>query len=120
MGPGPNWIDWHEEILTPGWEWTFGDITDPTDPTGASIPGLTVSFGPAGNPPNVIWFDFDPLVPGTPIDIWKEIHCIDPNSCSSPIQIAEFPTIVPLPAAVWLFGSGLLGLVGISRRRKTA
>jgi hypothetical protein len=25
---------------------------------------------------------------------------------------------VPLPAAVWLFGSGLLGLVGISRRRK--
>lgn len=25
---------------------------------------------------------------------------------------------VPVPAAVWLFGSGLLGLVGISRRRK--
>ncbi len=27
---------------------------------------------------------------------------------------------VPLPAAVWLFGSGLMGLVGISRRRKVA
>ncbi len=27
---------------------------------------------------------------------------------------------VPLPAAVWLFGSGLMGLVGISRRRKIA
>ena len=26
---------------------------------------------------------------------------------------------VPLPAAVWLFGSGLLGLVGIARRKKT-
>jgi hypothetical protein len=26
---------------------------------------------------------------------------------------------VPLPAAVWLFGSGLMGLVGVSRRRKT-
>jgi hypothetical protein len=26
-------------------------------------------------------------------------------------------TIVPVPAAVWLFGSGLLGLVGIARRR---
>jgi hypothetical protein len=26
---------------------------------------------------------------------------------------------VPLPAAVWLFGTGLLGLAGIVRRRKT-
>ena len=26
-------------------------------------------------------------------------------------------TVVPIPAAVWLFGSGLLGLVGIARRR---
>jgi len=27
-------------------------------------------------------------------------------------------TIVPLPAAVWLFGSGLLGLIGMARRKK--
>jgi len=29
-------------------------------------------------------------------------------------------TVVPIPAAVWLFGSGLLGLVGVARRKKTA
>lgn len=29
-------------------------------------------------------------------------------------------TEVPLPAAVWLFGSGLLGMAGIGRRRKLA
>ena len=26
---------------------------------------------------------------------------------------------VPIPAAVWLFGSGLIGLIGVSRRKKT-
>ena len=33
---------------------------------------------------------------------------------------AQFQAVtpVPLPAAVWLFGSGLLGLVGIARRKK--
>ena len=32
---------------------------------------------------------------------------------------AQFiPTAVPLPAAVWLFGSGLIGLIGMARRRK--
>jgi len=29
-------------------------------------------------------------------------------------------TPVPVPAAVWLFGSGLIGLAGVARRRKAA
>lgn len=29
------------------------------------------------------------------------------------------PSTVPIPAAVWLFGSGLLGLTGAARRRKS-
>jgi hypothetical protein len=28
------------------------------------------------------------------------------------------PATVPLPAATWLFGSGLLGLVGMARKKK--
>ena len=35
------------------------------------------------------------------------------------VAIADL-SAVPVPAAVWLFGSGLLGLVGFTRRRKQA
>lgn len=27
-------------------------------------------------------------------------------------------TVIPVPAAVWLFGSGLIGLIGVARRKK--
>ncbi len=54
-----------------------------------------------------------PLVPGTFMD-------------NGPFagQHATFEGVavsaVPVPAAVWLFGSGLLGLVGVARRKKAA
>lgn len=33
--------------------------------------------------------------------------------------IAKAGPVVPVPAAVWLFGSGLIGLIGIARRKKS-
>lgn len=33
---------------------------------------------------------------------------------------ADRNTVVPVPAAAWLFASGLLGIIGIARRKKTA
>jgi hypothetical protein len=33
-------------------------------------------------------------------------------------NVSFAPTAIPVPAAVWLFGSGLIGLVGVARRRK--
>ena len=32
---------------------------------------------------------------------------------------AMVSTVVPIPAATWLFGSGLIGLIGIARRKKS-
>ena len=37
----------------------------------------------------------------------------------SPDRFAPIPA-VPVPAAVWLFGTGIIGLIGFSRRRKSA
>ena len=42
---------------------------------------------------------------------------------SAPLELGQYGieiSKVPVPAAIWLFGSGLLGLVGIARRKKAA
>jgi hypothetical protein len=36
------------------------------------------------------------------------------------VSIVTDVAAVPVPAAVWLFGSGLLGLIGVARRKKAA
>lgn len=34
-------------------------------------------------------------------------------------SFGQATSVVPVPAAVWLFGSGLIGLIGIARRKKS-
>ena len=34
------------------------------------------------------------------------------------IEVALGDAVVPVPAAIWLFGSGLFGLIGLARRKK--
>lgn len=36
------------------------------------------------------------------------------------IEASETPAVIPVPAAVWLFGTALIGLAGFSKRKKTA
>jgi 3D (Asp-Asp-Asp) domain-containing protein len=40
-----------------------------------------------------------------------------PGNSISGNTLAVDVRVVPIPAAVWLFGSGLLGMVGVARRR---
>ena len=51
----------------------------------------------------------------------REYGSFDCNSvanCAAATSHVSAYGVVPVPAAVWLFGSGLLGLVGIARRKK--
>lgn len=50
-------------------------------------------------------------------DWYVNVHTA--NFAGGEIRGQVIVNAVPIPAAVWLFGSGLLGLIGIARRKKT-
>jgi len=102
---------------------------------------IYLDFGPAGTPfyPDTLANIGDKLVRihttgdlfATAWDIGTVFTCTAINPDSSCITDMEYGDItyspgtwvvssVPIPAAVWLFGSGLFGLVGISRQLKAA
>lgn len=63
------------------------------------------------------------LTDGLHIDLFRcSSGSVETGNCN--VQGSDFApfshdaTVVPVPAAVWLFGSGLLGLVGIARGRR--
>ena len=45
---------------------------------------------------------------------------VDFDAFGNAVRDKILTEVVPVPAAVWLFGSGLLGLIGIARRKKAA
>jgi hypothetical protein len=101
----------------------------PAVPTGAGIVGAGRYLVPA------IEFDF-PFPPDFPTvwaaatgqyfatagGTWEQCQgddCVAGITVLPPGSVATFATFsaVPVPAAAWLFGSGLLGLIGIARRK---
>jgi PEP-CTERM motif len=115
--PGPPWTDWHEHIIDSPWDWVSGQII---------VAGVVVATGELGDPnpgppdghSSNIWFDFDPLQPGTQLTVVKTIHChVQPGCEQAPIRIIEYPTI-PEPATLGLLGAALLATIGLRSRRK--
>jgi hypothetical protein len=93
MGAGPVVsTTWNTTTIAPG---TVG-----TNPSG-TLPLITDSIG------------------GTPMPDGP-FPANNANFDIMSIHVTNIIPDVPIPAAVWLFGSGLLGLAGIARRRKKA
>lgn len=52
---------------------------------------------------------------------YKFLLFVDQSNTPDGFDIAKMDvTAVPIPAAAWLFGSALVGLVGVARRRRSA
>ena len=86
-----------------------------------------VRGGTGDNPTYVQCFSCGPLegwivgdlVTGRERAFFGDIYTIDIVSDLELTNISEINP-VPIPAAVWLFGTGILGLIGFSKRRKAA
>ena len=89
----------------------FGDPTWSVNLGGTSV----VAAGAVDTPISFYFAGIDTT------DYWTGVLTEMPNAwtLSSSGQLTYAPvSTVPVPAAVWLFGSGLLGLVSVARRRK--
>jgi len=60
----------------------------------------------------------DDGIGGSPMDNGPFIG-FNMNFDMTSVTMTAISGVVPVPAAIWLFGSGLLGLAGLMRRRKT-
>jgi len=69
-----------------------------------------------GNPTTSRFFFLDTDATNYTMDGKFDLLCAG-SGCVSQIYPTFAPSAVPVPAAIWLFGSGLLGLIGVARRK---
>ena len=77
------------------------------DPAGFGLVNVTdpCSFTVCSNPSGYLWWDF-----------------VHPTTAGHSLLADEFAVTlatIPVPPAIWLFGSGLIGLIGLARRKKS-
>lgn len=119
-------MDWYMEtvggdMFTAGWTDIGGFRTD----VGVIASGL-VTWGNGLNAQNTGTFDplgvtgWDPLDNNTTTAFLQDFRSCDPAPIGAGGGRCEvlLDTFVPVPAAVWLFGSGLLGLTGMGVRNR--
>jgi hypothetical protein len=106
------WTDWHEEFSTLGWRW-IDDRAGSGDPSfthsdGTPIPGMSITFtDPTPTSGGRIDFRFDPLPPGTNVNINKRFvydgldRLLPVEVFIGKLDLFEYPTI-PEPAGVAL------------------
>jgi len=106
-------------------DWADHAIGDNTTGNGAGVEAtnrpdylsLIATNNVAQNSWQAHWFisPFDPTVAG---EYSFYLAAFDNTGQLARTDITVIVSAVPVPAAFWLFGSGLLGLVGTARRKK--
>lgn len=109
--------------LLAGSEYDVLDITGTANLAGTLEVSLIDGFAPTiGDSFDILTAEtlngsFDILTLAFGNSNWQVQYLIDEIGTTDVVRLTALSS-VPVPAAVWLFGSGLLGLIGVARRRK--
>jgi hypothetical protein len=100
----------------------FNSVSDPGEPTGGDAPPPS-SVKPPPPPLGIfaLTINLSEAFPGFTGDftgVGLNIYDGVGGNYDSALSLVGTTAVIPVPAAVWLFGSGLLGLVGVVRRKK--
>jgi hypothetical protein len=112
------WSGWYAAITTPSWVLS-SNVSAMSG--GSQLSGLNVSLDPGGQS---VTLSFDPISSPSPVILNFAVSWTGAPGTAPDIPVIQFiqypisPTPVPLPAAIWLLGSGLIGLIGVRRFRK--
>ena len=119
--PASYWFSGSNGDLVDG-PWTVISSGNLSLPDGRNAGGNSVVIPPTGNDTA-----FHQQVMFSNTNVYTHYQIIFPTLkdavAANSMQIGEVElqvvsTVVPIPAAAWLFGSGLIGLVGMARRKK--
>lgn len=108
LSDGPA-TTYYQLIIDPAWTQPTRFAPLPTQPgsTGAPLAGRSQANVPAGSQA--------PLLTQL-LNVGQ--HVLQSDTIAGPLSASTQMTAVPLPGAIWLFGSALLAFLGISSRRR--
>ncbi len=119
----PGDATWNESFFgTTAWTTPGGDFDSAASATATLSSISAISWSSAqmaqdvqdwldGNNPNFGWILIGPGGTTTAVKLGSR----ESSAANQPQLVVDY-TVVPVPAAVWLFGSGLLALTGVARR----
>jgi hypothetical protein len=95
----------------------YVQVVDPGDPEGFKNPQMTTWMNRSVGVGDSVPFTYYKSVAFPNVETSTETLGSWSLSAAGEVTYAHTPAVVPLPAAAWLFGSALAGLVAFGRRR---